>query len=129
MNRRPYWPALIHVIAGIFMLVLGANFMLPLFSAGISFPFILFPVVWLGMALFFTIRSLMVFWKGPGTSAPRPMSGDYRSPYIKNDPADAPPPGSPSAAERLRQLDTMRQSGLITDAEFEKKKAAILRDL
>jgi Short C-terminal domain len=49
------------------------------------------------------------FW---GESAPRPAA-----------------PGEPAAAERLRELAHLHDSGLITDEEFEAKRAEILRRL
>ena len=59
------------------------------------------------------------------TAYPKPAPAQF---------AFAPPPKAPGAptddvAARLRKLDQLRDSGLLTDDEFEAKKAEILREL
>jgi hypothetical protein len=66
----------------------------------------------------------------PMDFSPRP-AGTPVSPFS---PPAAPPSSAPGAqagdvATRLRKLDQLRDSGLLTDEEFEAKKADILREL
>jgi hypothetical protein len=43
--------------------------------------------------------------------------------------AVAPAPAAPDPSERLRKLGELRTAGLLTDAEFEAKKAEILAEI
>jgi hypothetical protein len=38
-------------------------------------------------------------------------------------------PAQPSATDRMTQLQQLHEQGLVTDADFEAKKAEILKDL
>jgi hypothetical protein len=56
-------------------------------------------------------------WVGPSTGPPTPPHGV---------PVARPRPGDPSIHEQLIQLDDLRRRGILTDAEFEAKKADLL---
>jgi hypothetical protein len=56
-----------------------------------------------------------------------PLQGAY-PPQAPNVPPPPPPaPGGPTVADRLVQLDELRQRGILTDAEFQQKKVELLR--
>jgi hypothetical protein len=67
-----------------------------------------------------------------GLQAPAPAAAQATGPAAQ--PAPAPQPLQPAAAttsieERLRRLDQLHQKGLITDAEYKKKRAELLSQL
>ena len=70
---------------------------------------------------------------GRTTAAPEPPPGlmDYpRERSSTADPPDASPSGPQgSAADRLRELQRLRDEGLITPEQYEERRAAILEDL
>ena len=59
-------------------------------------------------------------------AAPAPPPG-ARAPAPAPAPVPAPPP--PSTAQRLQELETLRATGTITDAEYTAKRQQIISDL
>jgi hypothetical protein len=75
-------------------------------------------------------------WLGPGvmTSPQQSAGGPVGSvgPYqaaAPMPPPPAPPPAGPTVADRLVQLDDLRQRGILSEAEFQAKKLELLREL
>jgi hypothetical protein len=67
---------------------------------------------------------------GPGTGAGVAYSQGVPATYQAAAPMPPPPaPAGPSVAERLVQLDDLRQRGILSDAEFQAKKLELLREL
>jgi hypothetical protein len=74
-----------------------------------------------------------IYWnsqrsQAPGIPAPAapaaPLSQSARTPAA---PTNAPSPARQDALEQLRRLGELRDSGVITDSEFEAKKAELLK--
>lgn len=120
MQRRPYWAAIPGIVIGSIMLFMGIKFILPL-SGNFGNPSLsnVFPFVWIGIVLVVTMRSIWTLFNGPAPSNNHSYSSHG---YIKED-------HHTGSADRLRELDLMRQDGTITAEEFEEKKRAILNDL
>jgi hypothetical protein len=70
-------------------------------------------------------------WQGPvGQSQPQAQPMTYAAPAPA--PTMPPPPAQasgPTVADRLVQLDGLRQRGILSDAEFQQKKLELLREL
>lgn len=71
---------------------------------------------------------------GRTTAAPAPPSGLMDYPRASSSPPDPPAAPSPtesqgSAADRLRELQRLRDEGLITTEQYEERRAVILEDL
>ncbi len=64
----------------------------------------------------------------PGTQPGVPPRMPYQGPAPMPPPAPQPPAG-PTVADRLVQLDDLRQRGILSDAEFQAKKLELLREL
>jgi len=64
----------------------------------------------------------------PGAPAPYPPVPGMPPPPPAP-PAPAPTAAGPSVAERLVQIDELRQRGILSDSEFQAKKAELLRQL
>jgi hypothetical protein len=58
----------------------------------------------------------------PAATAPPPVPPPTPAPFM------APPPGQ-TTAQRLQELETLRATGTITDAEYTKKRQQILSEL
>lgn len=120
MDRKPYWPAIPGIVMGIVFLFVGIKFLVPMASNfGSPSFFGLFPLIWVGIVLFGTLRNIWALFNGPPKQLGR--SGKH-SGYIKED-------HHTGSADRLRELDLMRQDGTITQAEYEAKKRNILNEL
>lgn len=59
----------------------------------------------------------------------RPMKVWCDDPNYEADHAQAIQSAKPDAAARLKQLDTLKSQGLITEAEYAEKRASILAEL
>jgi hypothetical protein len=70
-------------------------------------------------------------WQGPavqpGASAPASVA-TYQAP-VPMPPPPAPAPVGPTVADRLVQLDDLRQRGILSESEFQAKKMELLREL
>jgi len=102
------------VIAGVGMIAFGIYF---LAQTG-GHPFI---IVWLLVAAGITIYHAVNAFGGKKIHT---EVIDYED---VDDPTEPPPPTRP--ADRLRDLQKLRDDGLITEAEFERKRREILREL
>jgi hypothetical protein len=84
-----------------------------------------------------TMRRVRLGWPvnaglPPNVAAPGPVA--YAPQYAAPAPAPMPPPPAPSAptqtvADRLVQLDQLRQRGILSESEFQAKKLELLRQL
>jgi hypothetical protein len=72
-------------------------------------------------------------WLGPGMmTVPQPgvaAPGVAYQAAAPMPPPPAPPPAGPTVADRLVQLDDLRQRGILSEAEFQAKKLELLREL
>jgi len=78
-------------------------------------------------------------WQGPGTQFGIPGARPGTQPGVASTvpyqpqapmpPPPSPPPAGPTVADRLVQLDDLRQRGILSEAEFQAKKLELLREL
>ncbi len=120
MKRKPYWAAVPGIIIGIVFLIVGFQFFPPLINGFTDAPLVgkAFPFIWVGIVLVSTIRNIRLLFTGPSQNVGKGYQGGG---YIKDE--------SPGTADRLRELDYMRQDGTITPEEYETKKKEILEKL
>ncbi|MGO9343786.1 MAG: PH domain-containing protein [Acidimicrobiales bacterium] len=64
----------------------------------------------------------------PGGQPGVASRGPYQAP-TPMPPPPAPPPAGPTVADRLVQLDDLRQRGILSESEFQAKKLELLREL
>lgn len=121
MSRKPFWPALPGILVGIVFLFIGFQFVGTMSSSFSDPPLfaVVFPYVWIGLVLFITLRSIWMLFNGPPSNL---NDGHYHNGYIKEN-------RHSGAADRLRELDLMRQDGTVTEDEYLAKKQDILDDL
>ena len=120
MRRKPYWEAIPGIVIGGIFLSMGTKFILPQSHNFSDEPFwSVFPYIWIGIVLVILIRNIWAFFNGPSESNTASYSSNG---YIKED-------NHTGSADRLRELDLMRQDGTITKEEYEAKKRTILNDL
>lgn len=157
--NRPNWGALIQAAIGLIFLSVGFTRLLPAFAPfpmtqwrehgfdgfngmqdfsgmmGFSFLFIIF---WLIIALALTISGIVRFFRG---SSRHRSEARYERYYDRRERPGEPTSGTPGRytgvdaagstgpAARLRELDQMRQDGLISLEEYDQKKKEILEHL
>ena len=120
MNRNPNWSALPGIVIGIVFLFIGIKFVVPISGNFNGFSLArVFPFLWVGVVLYSTLRNIWAFFNGPSQRTDR-IGNNSR--YIKED-------NHTGSADRLKELDLMRQDGTITQVEYEAKKQSILNEL
>lgn len=136
INYRPgKAQARMGLVVGVLFIIIGVTVVIPatLFS-GFS-PAALFGLVWTGMAVYTTvINAKVVFGKEEETQ-------DYFGGYVISEEEPARPAGDTSethdhipstaldARKRLEQLESLKQAGLVTEAEYREKRREILEQL
>lgn len=115
-----------HAVFGAVFAVIAVTVIIP--SAG------LFGVLFLAAGVFFAVNGTLIALGKEGVmgrSYQAETETDEGEELAEEEPRTAPPSASPrpSAGERLKQLEELREKRLITAGEFEEKRKEILREL
>ncbi len=131
INYKPSKPqATMGFAVGILFIILGVTMVIPLtFGSGFA-PIGLFGLVWTGIAVYNTvINGKYLFGEKKGEN--KNLFGGYE--VTEEPPEEVTHDHIPSTAlgpqQRLEQLETLKEAGLLSDEEYREKRKDILREL
>lgn len=129
--------AAMSLVVGVLFIIIGVTMVLPATFGSGFLPIGLFGLVWTGMAVVITITNIRyLFGKGTDPTFYGGFEVTDEKPEGNHAPTSLPAEAhdhitstalSPKA--RLEQLETLKEAGLLTRAEYEEKRKEILREL